>query len=92
MCYDEGKVQTTNCKGSENYSGKKILCLYRRAGSSPAARTITFFCFFLCMLAFLHGNLDKANEDLITHYLCYLRQYDLILMVLSLPSNQLDYN
>ena len=35
----QGIVQTTNRKGSENYSGKKILCPQGRAGSIPASAT-----------------------------------------------------
>jgi hypothetical protein len=43
---DEGIVQTTNCKGSESYSGKKISRLNRRAGSIPATRTTLGFKVF----------------------------------------------
>ena len=37
---DEGKVQTTNCKGSENYSSKKIRwAVLSLSGASPESTT-----------------------------------------------------
>lgn len=59
---DEDKVQTTNRKGNESYSGKKIPCSIERVGSSPTSDMRRVFAISRQKMARFQNEKNQAQK------------------------------